>query len=51
MKIEENLISNIRKVFTGYNCIEPEVEVLFADPLKNINSGKLSRVICEIKEV
>src|SRR5665647_389653 len=51
MKIEENLISSIRKVFTGYNCIEPEVEVIFADPLKNINSGKLSRVICEIKDV
>jgi putative adenylate-forming enzyme len=51
MKIEENLISCIRKVFTDYNCTEPEVEVIFAEPLKNINSGKLSRVICEIKDV
>jgi putative adenylate-forming enzyme len=51
MKIKETLISSIRKVFTDYNCIEPQVEVLFAEPLKNINSGKLSRVICEIKDV
>ncbi|MCK7537152.1 MAG: hypothetical protein MZV63_42400 [Marinilabiliales bacterium] len=50
-KIKEELISIIRKVFTDYNCREPEVEVIFAEPLKNINSGKLSRVICEIKEV
>ncbi len=51
VKIKEELISIIRKVFTDYNCREPEVEVIFAEPLKNINSGKLSRVICEIKEV
>ena len=51
VKIKEELISIIRKVFTDYNCREPEVEVVFAEPLKNINSGKLSRVICEIKEV
>ena len=50
-KIEEKLVSCIRKVFTDYNCFEPEVEVIFAEPLKNINSGKLSRVICEIKDV
>lgn len=51
IKVEEKLVSSIRKVFTDYNCIEPEVEVIFAEPLRNINSGKLSRVICEIKDV
>jgi len=51
MKIEEELVSSIRKVFTAYNCLEPEVEVIFGEPLRNINSGKLSRVICEIKDV
>jgi putative adenylate-forming enzyme len=51
MKIEERLVSRIGKVFTDYNCIEPEVLVIFASPLRNVNSGKLSRVICEIKDV
>jgi putative adenylate-forming enzyme len=51
MKIKEELVRSIRKVFTDYNCLEPEVEVLFAEPLKNINSGKLSRVICEIRDL
>jgi phenylacetate-coenzyme A ligase PaaK-like adenylate-forming protein len=50
-KIQEKLVSSIRKVFTNYNCIEPEVDVIFAKPIRNINSGKLSRVICEIKGV
>jgi putative adenylate-forming enzyme len=50
-KIEGELVRCIRKVFTDYKCTEPEVEVVFAEPLKNINSGKLSRVICEIKNV
>ena len=51
LKVQEELISRIRKVFTEYGCFEPEVEVIFAEPLRNINSGKLSRVICEIKDV
>jgi putative adenylate-forming enzyme len=50
-EIEKKLISNIRKVFTDYNCIEPRVEIIFGEPLRNINSGKLSRVICEIKDI
>ncbi len=49
--IEEILIRSIRKVFTDYDCNEPGVEVIFGDPLVNINSGKLSRVICEIKDI
>jgi len=51
MIVEEKLVTSIRKVFTEYNCIEPEVEVIFAEPLKNVNSGKLSRVICEIEDI
>jgi len=51
IQIEEELISIIRKVFTDYGCIEPDVAVIYADPLANINSGKLSRVICEIKDI
>jgi phenylacetate-coenzyme A ligase PaaK-like adenylate-forming protein len=51
VEIEEILINSVKKVFTDYNCIEPRVEVIFADPLRNINSGKLSRVICEMKDV
>jgi phenylacetate-coenzyme A ligase PaaK-like adenylate-forming protein len=49
--IEARLTRSIRKVFAEYNCFEPQVEVIFAEPLKNINSGKLSRVICEIKSL
>lgn len=51
IKIRDELVSSIRKVFTEYGCIEPEVSVIFAEPLRNINSGKLSRIICEIKDV
>ena len=51
MIIEEKLVSGIRKVFTDYNCVEPEVEVIFGEPLRNINSGKLSRIICEIRDL
>jgi putative adenylate-forming enzyme len=40
---------SIKNVFVKYNCIEPDVEVLFADPLPNKNSHKLARIICEIK--
>jgi putative adenylate-forming enzyme len=50
-KIEEELISITRKVFIDYNCIEPDVAVIYGEPLRNINSGKLSRVICEIKDI
>jgi putative adenylate-forming enzyme len=49
--IQEKLIQSIRKVFSDYNCNEPRVEVIFGEPLRNINSGKLSRVICEIKDI
>jgi len=49
--IEEKLIRSVKKVFTDYDCNEPRVEVIFGEPLRNINSGKLSRVICEIKDI
>lgn len=50
-EIRQKLVNSIRKVFADYGCIEPEVEVIFGEPLPNINSGKLSRVICEIKDL
>jgi putative adenylate-forming enzyme len=47
--ISEKLKNGIRDVFSEYNCLEPEVEVLFAAPLPNKNSAKLARIICELK--
>lgn len=47
--IIRKLTDGIRDVFTQYHCIPPTVEVIFAPPLRNINSNKLSRVICEIQ--
>lgn len=50
-EIENKLKQEIKQVFTNYECVEPDLEIIFAAPLPNINSGKLSRVICEIKNV
>jgi len=49
--IKQPLVDSIRKVFADYGCIEPEIDLIFGEPLPNINSGKLSRVICEIREI
>lgn len=45
------LRSRIRKVFSDYECFEPDIEVLLEEPVANLSSGKLSRVICEIKDI
>jgi len=48
--IPARLIEGVKGVFSKYDCVEPEVDVLFADPLPNKFSNKLARIICEIKD-
>jgi len=38
------IIKNIKNVFSSYNCVEPEIEILFEKPIKNVNSFKLIRI-------
>jgi len=44
------LIEGIKGIFLKYNCIEPTVEIILGEPLRNQYSNKLARVICEIKQ-
>jgi putative adenylate-forming enzyme len=50
-QISQKLINGIKEIFSHYQCIEPEVEIVFGDPLSNQFSNKLSRVICLIKQI
>jgi putative adenylate-forming enzyme len=50
-EIGKEVAERIRKVFTDYGCEEPEVVTEYGETLKNVNSGKLCRVICEIKNI
>jgi putative adenylate-forming enzyme len=47
--LSEKLIDGIKEIFTKYHCVEPEVEVIFGEPLRNQYSNKLARIVCEIK--
>jgi putative adenylate-forming enzyme len=47
--ITEKLSLGVREIFSKYECIEPEVEIVFGEPIKNEYSNKLARVICLIK--
>jgi putative adenylate-forming enzyme len=47
--ISGKLTNGIREIFSKYHCTEPDVEIIFGEPLRNQNSNKLARVICEIK--
>jgi putative adenylate-forming enzyme len=47
--VSEKLATGLKKIFSGYHCFEPEVEIIFGEPLRNQYSNKLARVICEIR--
>jgi putative adenylate-forming enzyme len=47
--LSEKLIIGIKEIFTKYQCIEPGIEIIFGEPLRNKYSNKLARVICEIR--
>jgi len=47
--LASNLVGAVRGVFSSYGCQEPEVKVVFGDPLRNEFSNKLARIICKIK--
>jgi len=49
-KIKEQLIKKLKKVFLKYNCIEPEIKLIFCLPLLNKKSNKLIRIKCNIGE-
>jgi putative adenylate-forming enzyme len=40
----KNLITNINRVFTQYNCPLPKIEIIFGYPVANPNSNKLIRI-------
>ncbi|MFX0099180.1 MAG: F390 synthetase-related protein [Candidatus Hodarchaeota archaeon] len=42
--INELIVKNIQEVFTSYNCVKPDVEILHEPPIKNPNSMKLIRI-------
>jgi putative adenylate-forming enzyme len=48
--ISEKLIEGIKSIFLKYDCLEPKVQIIFGEPLRNQYSNKLARVICEIKQ-
>ncbi len=48
-QIESKIRENLEKVFSGYNCEKPNVEVLFEKPEFNKNSGKLIRIHRDFK--
>lgn len=48
-KIRKKLVNGMKKIFSAYNCLEPEVKIIFGNPKLNNNSQKLARVICKIK--
>lgn len=48
--ISEKLASGLKEIFCRYHCFEPEVEIIFGEPLRNPYSNKLIRVICEIRD-
>jgi putative adenylate-forming enzyme len=47
--VSEKLTTGLKKIFSVYGCFEPEVEIIFGEPLRNQYSNKLARVICEIR--
>jgi len=49
-RIKEQLIQKLKKVFSKYNCVEPEIKVIFCPPLFNKGSKKLIRIKCNIGE-
>jgi putative adenylate-forming enzyme len=51
LKIGDELARAIKSVFSKYDCEEPEVTVIFGDPIPNQNSNKLIRIISKIKHV
>jgi putative adenylate-forming enzyme len=48
--IAEKLTSGLKEIFSRYHCFEPEVQIIFGEPLRNPYSNKLIRVICEIRD-
>jgi len=47
-EIEQQLIEQLKKVFLKYNCIEPEIKVIFFKTLTKVNGNKLRRIKCNI---
>jgi putative adenylate-forming enzyme len=47
--IPKVLIAGIKETFSKYGCIEPDVEIIFGEPLRNENSDKFARIICKIR--
>jgi putative adenylate-forming enzyme len=48
--IIERIKAGIKEIFKAYDCLKPEVTVEIGEPLKNIRSSKLIRIISNIKE-
>ncbi len=48
MEIIRLIRTGIWDIYKAYDCILPEVEVEIGDPVPNMHSGKLSRIICNI---
>jgi len=46
----EKLSLAIKNIFLKYDCVPPDVEIVFADPKPSELSNKLSRIICKIKK-
>jgi putative adenylate-forming enzyme len=48
-EIARQIQRGVWDIFDAYDCILPEVSVEFGNPVLNRSSGKLSRIICNIK--
>ena len=48
-KIKQKITSKIKNIFKKYKSIEPHVKIILSKPVANINSNKLIRIICNIK--
>ncbi|MFZ3074251.1 MAG: F390 synthetase-related protein [Minisyncoccales bacterium] len=48
--LREKLSCSIKKIFSDYDCALPDIEIIFADPVPNELSNKLSRIICKISK-
>ena len=48
--IKKKLTQQLKKVFTNYNCIEPEIKIIFCETLLNKDFNKLARIKCNIRK-
>jgi len=48
--IKKQLTQKLKRVFANYNCIEPEIRIIFYENLLNKDFNKLTRIKCNIRK-